>query len=43
MAGSVEVSRWDHDDTTVYDYAKFVLAPIARLRELEEEEAALEA
>jgi Fe-S-cluster containining protein len=28
---------WDQDDTTVYDYAKFVQLPIATVRKLEQE------
>ncbi len=32
---------WDQDDTTVYDYARFMQTPVAKLRkaELEEEQA----
>jgi len=30
---------WDQDDATVYDYAKFFLLPVAKLRKLELEES----
>jgi hypothetical protein len=29
---------WDQDDTTVYDYARFVQLPVAKLRKVEREE-----
>ncbi len=34
---------WDQDDTTVYDYAKFFLLPVAKLRRLEHEENKIDA
>lgn len=34
---------WDQDDTTVYDYAKFVQLSIAKLRKIEREEDKVEA
>jgi len=29
---------WDQDDTTVYDFAKFLQMPVAKLRKIEREE-----
>lgn len=34
---------WDQDDTTVYDYARFVQLPVAKLRKVENEEDKVEA
>jgi len=34
---------WDQDDTTVYDYARFMQLPVAKLRKLEREEEKAEA